>query len=575
MKTPTRALALAVLIAMTTAGCESGPAQSNAAAPAAKTASDMAPQLVKTGFSTKGGNINVLMSADFQTLDPGNSNYVQTANVGQLYYRTLTMAKETSGQPPTVVPDLATDTGKVSEDGLSWTFTLKDGVNFEDGTPITSQDIKYGVERTFAQDVYTQAPQELNAALDSQGYKGPYKDPSSVLNAVETPDAKTVVFRLRKPFAEFPALASRSNTAPVPKAKDSKLDYTNHPVSSGPYMVESYNRGKSLKLVRNPHWEAATDSNRTALPDTFTFSLSTSQATISQQLLANSDPNALTLDSNGALQTSDSAKLADAQVKDRVASGLLGCNDVLSINTQKLPDPAVREAIALALDRQAILVQYGGRRFGEISQTPLNSNMRGYVEQPLSLDPTGKPQLEKAKKLLEGKEFPKTLTYGYANNRDSYKNMGTVIQQNLKALGIDVQLVPIPAPNYYSIMASEQLPDLGRSGWCGGADPASVRTSADPLLGPNNEGTSYGFSNTSRYFDPEISKAMYALRNTEGASEKLGTEWARQFNSALKTYPIVPIIRSHTNSVVGSNIRNAQVGYFFGGIDLSIVGVEH
>jgi peptide/nickel transport system substrate-binding protein len=361
----------------------------------------------------------------------------------------------------------------------------------------------------------------------------------------------------------------------VPQDKDTKLDYTNHPVSSGPYMVESYNRGKSLKLVRNPHWDPATDPNRTALPDTFSFSLSTSQATISQQLLANADTNAITLDSNGALQTSDSAKLADAQVKDRVASGLLGCNDVLSLNTQKITDPDVRKAIALALDRQSILVQYGGRRFGELTQTPLNDKMRGYVAQELEIDPSGKPKLDEAKKLLEGKTYPKTLTFGYANNRDAYKNTGTVVQENLKALGIDVQLVPIPAPNYYSVMASEQLPDIGRSGWCGGADPSSIRTSADPILGPNNDGTSYGFSNTSRYFDPEVSKAMFELRDTAGTSEELGKKWSEEFGKALKTYPIIPLVRSHTNSVVGSNIRNAQVGYFFGGIDLSIVGVEH
>lgn len=574
MKTRTRALALAVLIATAATGCAAGQNQPGTAKPGGSV-TDIAAHVVKSGFNAKGGNINVLMSSDFQTLDPGNSNYVQTANVGQLYYRTLTMAKETAGQPPTIVPDLATDTGQASKDGLTWTFTLQKGVKFEDGRPITSADIKYGIERTFAQDVFTQAPQELNAALDAGGYKGPYKDPSAVLKAVETPDERTVVFHLRKPFAEFPALASRSNTAPVPKDKDTRLDYTNHPVSSGPYKVEAYNRGKSLKLVRNPHWDPATDPNRMALPDTFSFSLSTSQATISQQLLANSDPNAITLDSNGALQTSDSAKLADAQVKDRVASGLLGCNDVLSLNTEKISDPDVRKAIALALDRQSILVQYGGRRFGEITQTPLNAKMRGYVAQELELDPSGKPKLDEAKKLLEGKTYPKSLTFGYANNRDAYKNTGTVVQQNLKALGIDVQLVPIPAPNYYSIMASDQLPDIGRSGWCGGADPASVRTSADPILGPNNDGTSYGFSNTSRYFDPQVSRAMFELRNTSGTSEELGRKWSEEFGKALKTYPIIPLIRSHTNSVVGSNIRNAQVGYFFGGIDLSIVGVEH
>src|SRR5437870_4528063 len=122
MNTPTRALALAVLIATAATGCAAGQNQPGTAVSGASS-TEQAPEVVKPGFATKGGNINVLMSSDFQTLDPGNSNYVQTANVGQLYYRNLTMAKETAGQPPTIVPDLATDTDQVSKDGLTWTFT--------------------------------------------------------------------------------------------------------------------------------------------------------------------------------------------------------------------------------------------------------------------------------------------------------------------------------------------------------------------------------------------------------------------------------------------------------------------
>ncbi|MGW5095851.1 ABC transporter substrate-binding protein [Streptomyces nodosus] len=532
-----------------------------------------APVVIGKNYTGKGGNINVLMSSDFQTLDPGNSNYVQTANVGQLYYRTLTMAKETAGKPPTIVPDLATDLGKPSADGLTWTYTLKTGLKFEDGTPITSKDIKYGVERTYARDVYTQAPQELNAALADDSYKGPYT--GGDFKGIDTPDDRTVVFHLKQPFAEFPALVSRSNTAPVPKAEDTKLDYTNHPVSSGPYKIQSYDRGRSMKLVRNDQWNAATDPNRTALPDTFTFTLSTAQATISQQLTADSDPTAVTLDSNGGLQASDAAELNKPDVKKRTAGGLLGCTDVLDFNTETIKDPQVRKALALAVDRSAVQVQYGGERFGKLAQSYINSAQRGYVEQHTDLDPTGKPKLDEAKKLLEGKSVPKKLVYGYADANPRYKNVGTVLQQNFKQLGIDLQLRPIPTANYYTVLAGDQMPDIARSGWCGGADSGSVRTTVDPNLGPSVDGTTYGFSNIPRYYDPKISRAMYELRGTNGTSEELGKKWATLFDQAMGTYPLVPLIRSYTNSVVGSKVRNAQVGYFFGGIDLSIVGVQH
>ncbi|MGW1000423.1 ABC transporter substrate-binding protein [Streptomyces sp. NPDC002520] len=532
-----------------------------------------APVTIGAGYATKGGNVNVLMSSDFQTLDPGNSNYVQTANVGQLYYRTLTMAKETAGKPPTIVPDLATDLGKASADGLTWTYTLKKGLKFEDGKPITSKDIKYGVERTYARDVYTQAPQELNSALADDGYKGPYT--GGDFKGIDTPDDRTVVFHLKQPFAEFPALVSRSNTAPVPKAEDTKLDYTNHPVSSGPYKIKSYDRGRSMKLVRNDQWDPATDPNRTALPDTFTFTLSTAQATISQQLLADSDPTAITLDSNGGLQASDAAQLGTPKVKARTAAGLLGCTDVLNLNTETIKDPQVRKAIALAVDRSAVHVQYGGERFGKLAQSYINPAQRGYVEQHTDLDPTGKPKLDEAKKLLAGKTVPKKLVYGYADANPRYKNVGTVLQQNLKQLGIDLQLRPIPAANYYTILAGDQMPDIARSGWCGGADSGSVRTTIDPNLGPSVDGKTYGFSNIPRYYDPKVSHEMYELRGTNGSSEELGKKWATLFDQAMQGYPIVPLVRSYTSSVVGSKVRNAQMGYFFGAIDLSIVGVQH
>ncbi|RVU27913.1 ABC transporter substrate-binding protein [Streptomyces antnestii] len=532
-----------------------------------------APVTVGKGFTTKGGNINVLMSSDFQTLDPGNSNYVQTANVGQLYYRTLVMAKETAGQPPKMVPDLATDLGKASKDGLTWTYTLKKGLKFEDGSPITSKDIKYGVERTYARDVYTQAPQELDSALADDSYKGPYH--GGDFKGIDTPDDQTVVFHLKQPYAEFPALVSRSNTAPVPKAKDTKLDYTNHPLSSGPYKIKSYDRGRSMKLVRNSNWDPATDPNRSALPDTFTFSLSTAQATISQQLLANSDPTAITLDSNGGLQASDAAKLNDPKVKKRTAAGLLGCTDVLNLNTETIKDKDVRKAMALAIDRAAVQVQYGGARFGKIAQSYINPAQVGYVPQHTDLDPAGKPKLDEAKKLIKGKNVPKKLVYGYADTNARYKNVGTVLQQNLKQLGIDLQLRPIPAANYYTVLAGDQMPDIARSGWCGGADSGSVRTTIDPNVGPSLDGKTYGFSNIPRYHDAKIAKAMYELRGTNGTSEELGKKWATLYDQAMQDYPLVPLVRSYTSSVVGSKVRNAQMGYFFGAIDLSTVGAEH
>ena len=102
------------------------------------------------------------------------------ANATRLFYRTLTML---SGDNK-LVPDLATDTGKASNGNKTWTFTLKTGPTWQDGSPVTCADLKYGVSRTFAQDIITGGPsyalQFLNipATPNDQtfntAYHGPY-----------------------------------------------------------------------------------------------------------------------------------------------------------------------------------------------------------------------------------------------------------------------------------------------------------------------------------------------------------------------------------------------------------------
>lgn len=117
------------------------------------------------------------------------------------------------------------------------------------------------------------------------------------------------------------------------------------------------------------------------------------------------------------------------------------------------------------------------------------------------------------------------------------------------------------------------MPDIARSGWCGGADSASVRFTVDPNVGPSLDGKTYGFSNIPRYYDAKLSGELYRLRGQNGSADELGRKWATAMDQIMQQYPLVPLVRNYTYSVVGSKVRNAQVGYFFGSIDLSAVGI--
>ena len=198
---------------------------------------DAALNAVVNPSARQGGTIIFDNSAAPDSTDPGNTYYAYTFNTVRLYGRTLVTYKSVPGaaglQP---VPDLATGLGKVSDHGLAWTYHLKPGITFEDGTAVTSQDVKYAVERSYAKDVLPDGPSYFQLLLNDPAYPGPYKDktPGRLgLTSVTTPDAATVVFHLQRPFSDFDYVAALPQTVPVPPAKDAGANYQLHPVSTG------------------------------------------------------------------------------------------------------------------------------------------------------------------------------------------------------------------------------------------------------------------------------------------------------------------------------------------------------
>jgi peptide/nickel transport system substrate-binding protein len=135
--------------------------------------------------ANSGGTITYLTQSEAWTHADPQRNYtgMHIAWFGSYLQRTLTAYDRKPGaEGSAVVPDLATDTGKASNGNKTWEFTLRDGSTFEDGTPITCEDVKYGVSRTFATDVITDGPTYAIGMLDiptdpatgASTYKGPY-----------------------------------------------------------------------------------------------------------------------------------------------------------------------------------------------------------------------------------------------------------------------------------------------------------------------------------------------------------------------------------------------------------------
>jgi len=221
---------------------------------------------------TPGGTIYVLTQAEqFDQVDP------QRVYTGEdlAFFGGLTMRSLISyvysadpKQGTSITPDMATDLGTATNGGKTWSFTLRDGVTWQDGTDVTCDDVKYGVSRTFATDVINQGPTYAVAYLDiptdakgASMYKGPYKVDAAgqaLYDKAVTCSGKTITFNLNKPVADFNYTVTLG-FSPVRKADDTGETYgTVAPfvTATGPYQVESYTTGNGGKmvLVRNPNW---------------------------------------------------------------------------------------------------------------------------------------------------------------------------------------------------------------------------------------------------------------------------------------------------------------------------------
>ena len=245
MKHRLKSLAVVVVAAaLTAAGCSSNDKPSGkpeSSGTETQSAESSVLRIKDKGVTAKGGTVYVLQAYDFDSLDPANNYRTNAQEVGRLIYRTLTFIKDTPGEDPSIQPDLAESLGTPSDDGRTWTYRLRAGLKYEDGRPITAQDVKYGVMRSFDSDVFPLGATWMPDLLENEtGFESPYATPEKDLTSVETPDDRTLIFHFSGPQPDADWIMSLFYTAPVPKDADTKQAYGNHPVASGPYKIENY-----------------------------------------------------------------------------------------------------------------------------------------------------------------------------------------------------------------------------------------------------------------------------------------------------------------------------------------------
>ncbi|MGY2075293.1 ABC transporter substrate-binding protein [Blastococcus sp. SYSU DS0828] len=564
------AAAVILLVAVLAVSCLGG-AGGRADVPVLADGPDAGIEGVRSPSDERGGTLRVVAPA-IDSLDPQRSYLPGVWNLMRLYARTLVTFASAPGETGELVPDLATDLGTVSEDGLRWTFTLKEGVRFENGRPITSADVKYGIQRSFASDVIVGGPTYLVGLLDDPAnpYPGPYStdedDPD--LTSIETPDDRTIVFQLRAPQPDLPYVLALPSASPVPAEADTRGAYGDDPVSSGPYAISSVDPQTGILLERNPEWDPATDQVRTALPDSVVVRTDLSGLARDQALLAGSAD--IDISGTGVMPATTARLAGDdgEQLLDRVDDVTTGAVRLLALPTDVAPmdDAACRAAVAAAIDRRAVQSALGG------AVDAVRSNQlwpRALPDGPGGGDDG--PDLDAARAALAecGQPDGFATVLAVPDVRSSV-DVAEEIAGQLGEIGIDVEVRPLDPATFYATDVGN--PDnVARSGY---GLVLATRTADFPTAGsflvPLVDGRSIarvGNPNHARLDDPEVN----ALVDRAKAGE---VTWAEVAEAALARAAYVPLVETRIQLLAGQRLRNGLVMRPYDGYDVATAGVR-
>jgi peptide/nickel transport system substrate-binding protein len=578
---PLAPIALGVALSLGLAACGGGSGNSGSGEGAGYGA---AIDKVVNQSAKKGGTLRFADSDDFDSPDPGNTYYAWSQNFIRFYGRALTTFKPTAGAASLeLVPDLAESMGKPSDNGKTWTYTLRKGVKFDDGTPVTSKDVKYAVERSNFSDELQLGPKYFKDFLvdNKPAYKGPYKDKGDAgLKSIETPDDQTITFRLRKPFADFDYLVQMAQTVPVPKAKDTGLSYEKKIASSGPYKVDSYVRGKQMTLSRNPNWDPSTDPIRKALPDRIELQLKQNADDIDNRLLS----GALDVDSAGVgVQSPAQPKiLSDPAKKANADNSIAGYLRFMAINQHVKPFDNIhcRMAVQYASDKVAAQTGYGGPvAGGDIASTLIPPTVNGYRKFDLYQTADKHGDLQRAKAELAACGKPNGFSTKITARSDRPKEVAAAqaLQQGLAKVGIKVEIAQYPAGDYFNkyvgvpnfvhqhglgLMLMAWAPD-----WPTGYGFLSQIVDGRAIK-PS------GGNNLAEEDNPKVNAALdAAIANTDPAARTQA--WGDIDEMVMKDSVIVPLIYAKILLYRPPNVTNVGVTQGYGGMyDYLNMGVK-
>lgn len=412
------------------------------------------------GSAQFGDTLRVGSASDISTMDPTNFTDLQTQLAVTAVYSRLVKFNEKLE----VVPDAAEKWENISD--LEWEFTLKEGIKFSDGTDLTAEDVKASLMRA--------KEQTLIAHI------------VAYIEDVEIKDDYHFVIKTSKPFAALLSnLADPACSILPSELIESGNDFAKNPVGSGPYIFESWTPSDKAVFVKNENYfdeENASQFEKLELrviPEgsSRTIALETGE-----------------IDINTSVLTSDYTRIKDNEdlgLYENTANQLYG----LFFNETKEPfnNPDFRRAVEYAVDKEAV-IQASQEGLGERMTSILPSAVVGSIDAGYTYD------VEKAKEYLKKSGYKQTEKITIRSMSDLNTKMAVVIQDNLKAIGIDTEVSQSTVATHMEQCGQGNF-EMAIMGWSTAPDP-------DRFLRPLFHKESLGTNNFSQFDSDEMSKKI-------------------------------------------------------------------
>ena len=403
-----------------------------------------------------------------ETLDPALNSAVDGANTIITVFEPLLLINENNE----VIGGQA-ESWEASEDGLTWTFTMRDGLKWSDGTDLTAKDFEYSFKRMA--DPATAAPYAATCLGMIDGFEAAQAGDTDALNVKASDDGKTLTIVLSYPCSYFDKMAAFAAMSPVQQATveangDAWCTSAETFVSNGPYMITEWTPSERIVLSKNPNYVGGWDNSKIVSDSITLLLLEDSSAAFAAY---NSGEAVLIKD----VPTDEIPSLTKAEDGgDFYVDTILGTYYV-SMNLQRdaFKDVKVRKALALAIDRDYVAntIMQGTYSAASNIVGPGIVDEQGYFYDNAN---GGSPyiaadyeaNMAEAKKLLEEAGYPNGEGYPtieYSTNDSGYHvPLAEYLQQTWGDLGITLTINKMEWSSFTPARRAGEY-DVARNGW--------------------------------------------------------------------------------------------------------------